>query len=218
MDNHNNLVSHQFEDLEQQQEASTLGMWAFLITEVLFFGGLFTAYIVFRTQYPEAFVLASHRLDVMLGAVNTGVLLASSLTMAFAVRSAQEGKNGKTIRFLLITGVLGTIFLVIKGFEYAHKFETNLFPGDSFVFDGPEPGPAQLYFILYFMMTGVHAAHMVVGLLLLVVMVYMTAKKKFTAQYYNPIENFGLYWHFVDIVWIFLYPLLYLIDVTGRVQ
>lgn len=218
MDSHDNLISHQFEDLDQQREASTLGMWAFLITEVLFFGGLFTAYIVFRTQFPGAFALASHELDVMLGAINTGVLLASSLTMAMAVHAAQEGKKQKTIRFLLLTGTLGTVFLVIKAFEYASKFEHHLFPGASFAYHGPQADHVQLYFVLYFMMTGVHAAHMIVGILLLAVMVWMTARNRFSAQYYNPIENFGLYWHFVDIVWIFLYPLLYLIDVTGRVH
>jgi cytochrome c oxidase subunit 3 len=216
MTEHNPELSHQFEDLAQQREAATLGMWAFLITEVLFFGGLFISYIVFRTQFPHAFARASHQLDVMLGAINTGVLLTSSLTMAFAVHAAQEGKSRKSIRFLLLTGLLGLVFLGIKAFEYSHKFEHHLFPGSSFEFNGPEADHVQLYFVLYFMMTGVHAAHMIVGILLLGVIVWMSAKGRFTATYHSPVENFGLYWHFVDIVWIFLYPLLYLIDVTGR--
>ena len=211
----NNLVSHQFEDLAQQKQASTLGMWAFLITEVLFFGAIFMAYIIFRSAYPDAFAEASHRLSIMLGGINTGVLLGSSLTMALAVHAAAEGKKAVTIRFLVITLVLGLVFLGIKSFEYSHKFEEHLFPGASFVYEGTDPVHAQLYFILYFALTGVHAAHMVVGVLLLLVMIGMTARNRFTAEYYNPIENFGLYWHFVDIVWIFLYPLLYLIDVTG---
>jgi cytochrome c oxidase subunit 3 len=218
MTGHDPLVSHQFEDMAQQREAATLGMWAFLITEVLFFGGLFTAYIVFRTQFPEAFARASDQLDLVIGGINTGVLLGSSLTMALAVHAAQEGKRSKSFGLLLVTGILGTTFLVIKGFEYAHKFEHNLFPGASFSYHGPEPDHAQLFFVLYFMMTGVHAAHMVVGILLLIVIAWMTARGRFTAGYYSPVENFGLYWHFVDIVWIFLYPLLYLIDVTGRVH
>jgi cytochrome c oxidase subunit III len=216
MSSHNPELSHQFEDMAQQKEAATLGMWAFLITEVLFFGGLFTAYIVFRTAFPAAFAHGSHELDVMLGAVNTAVLLTSSLTMAFAVHAAQEGKREKTLRFLIVTGILGLAFLGIKAVEYSHKFEHNLFPGSSFVFNGPDPEHAQLYFVLYFLMTGVHAAHMIVGILLLAVIAWMTAKGRFTATYHSPVENFGLYWHFVDIVWIFLYPLLYLIDVTGR--
>jgi cytochrome c oxidase subunit 3 len=216
MSAHNSELSHQFEDMAQQKEAATLGMWAFLITEVLFFGGLFTAYIVFRTGYPAAFAHASHELDVMLGAVNTAVLLTSSLTMAFAVHAAQEGKKRKTLGFLGLTGLLGLVFLAIKAFEYAGKFEHHLFPGASFAFHGPDPEHAQLYFVLYFLMTGVHAAHMIVGILLLMVIAWMTARGKFTATYHSPVENFGLYWHFVDIVWIFLYPLLYLIDVSGR--
>ncbi len=216
MADHNPELSHQFEDMDQQREAATLGMWAFLITEVLFFGGLFTAYIVFRTEFPRAFASASHQLDVVMGAINTGVLLTSSLTMAMAVHAIAEGKRDKTIRFLVLTGLLGTAFLVIKAFEYGAKFEHHLFPGASFAFQGPESDHAQLFFVLYFMMTGVHAAHMIVGILLLGVILWMTAKGRFSATYHSPIENFGLYWHFVDIVWIFLYPLLYLIDVTGR--
>jgi cytochrome c oxidase subunit 3 len=216
MSSHDPQVAHQFEDAAQQKEAATLGMWTFLITEVLFFGGLFVAYIVFRTAFPAAFAHASHELDVMMGAINTAVLLTSSLTMAFAVHAAQEGNSRKSLRFLIVTGVLGVVFLGIKAFEYAHKFEHNLFPGASFVWHEAEPDHAQLYFVLYFMMTGVHAAHMIVGILLLGVIAWMTAKGRFSAGYHSPVENFGLYWHFVDIVWIFLYPLLYLIDVTGR--
>jgi len=218
VDNHDSELSHHFEDLAQQKEAATLGMWAFLITEVLFFGGLFTAYIVFRTEFPDAFASASHHLDIVMGGINTGVLLGSSLTMALAVHAAQEGKRNSALGFMTFTLVLGLAFLVIKGFEYHHKFEDNLFPGAGFVSHGAEPGHEQLFFVLYFMMTGVHAAHMIVGILLLLVIMGMTARGKFTATYHSPVENFGLYWHFVDIVWIFLYPLLYLIDVTGRVQ
>ena len=216
MDRPHDSLAHQFEDMAQQREAAALGMWAFLITEVLFFGGLFTAYIVYRMQYPHAFAEASHHLSILLGGINTGVLLGSSLSMVLAVHAAQEGRKGATIRFLVLTFLLGMTFLAIKAFEYSHKFEEHLFPGSGFLYDGPDPSHAQLYFVLYFMMTGVHAAHMIVGVLLLLVMITFTARGRFSAEYYSPIENFGLYWHFVDIVWIFLYPLLYLIDAGGK--
>jgi len=209
------LVAHQFEDMEQQREASTLGMWAFLVTEILFFGGLFIAYIVYRTKFPHVFAEASHSLDVTLGGINTAVLLASSLTVALGVHAIQEGKRKVLVRYLLVTLVFGLTFLVIKGFEYAHKFDHHLFPGSDFVFHGPYAQNAQLYFILYFMMTGLHALHMIVGVGLLLVLLVRTVRGHFSPEYYSPVEIFGLYWHFVDIVWIFLYPLLYLINVHG---
>ena len=215
MSAHNPEVSHQFEDLAQQKESATLGMWAFLITEVLFFGGLFTAYIVYRTAYPAAFALASHQLDIMLGAVNTAVLLASSLTMAMAVHGAQEGKRSKSLRFLLLTGLLGFVFLGIKAVEYAHKFEHHLFPDQSFQFDSPNAPHAKLYFALYFTLTGMHALHMIIGIGILAVILRMAMKGAFTKEWHVPVEIFGLYWHFVDIVWIFLFPLLYLVHRHG---
>ncbi len=206
--------------MEQQREASTLGMWAFLITEVLFFGGLFLSYLVLRSRYPEVFAQASQELDVMLGGVNTVVLLASSLTVALAVHAAQEGKSegprsGKKaiLGYLSFTLVCGFIFLIIKTFEYAHKIEHHLVPGANFHFAGSVGDQAQLYFSLYFMMTGIHALHMIIGIGLLIWIMMRVQKNHFNAHYYSPIEIFGLYWHFVDIVWIFLYPLLYLIHV-----
>lgn len=208
-------LAHHFEDMEQQREAAGLGMWAFLVTEVLFFGGLFIAYMVYRAQFPEAFAEASQQLNVFLGAVNTGVLLASSLTMALAVHAAQEGKKIITVRYLTATLVLGLVFLGIKAVEYSHKFHENLFPGAGFQFHGSDPVHAQIYFTLYFMMTGVHAAHMIIGAIVLVFLIAFTLRGNYSAEHYSPVENFGLYWHLVDIVWIFLYPLLYLINVHG---
>ena len=208
-------VAHQFEDLEQQHDAATLGMWAFLITEILFFGGLFVVYMVYRSKFPAVFAEASHELNVTLGGINTGVLLASSLTVALAIHAAQEGKYKIVQRYLAATLVFGVTFLVIKGFEYAEKFQHHLFPGQGFIFHGADARNAQLYFILYFMMTGLHALHMIIGIGVLLVMMVKVARGRFTPEYYAPVEVFGLYWHFVDIVWIFLYPLLYLINVHG---
>lgn len=204
-------LAHQFDDLEQQSEAATLGMWAFLVTEVLFFGGLFLGYVVYRSSYPEAFASGSHHLDVALGAVNTAVLIGSSLTMALAVHAAQVGRRKELVLFLLGTILLGAVFLGIKGVEYAHKFAEHLVPGPSFVFTGPHAHQAQLFFSFYFAMTGLHAAHMVIGIGVLAVLTVMAWGGRFSAAYYAPVEISGLYWHFVDIVWIFLFPLLYLI-------
>jgi cytochrome c oxidase subunit 3 len=210
---HHPALAHHFDDLEQQQEAATLGMWVFLATEVVFFGGLFLAYIVYRTWYPEAFSAASHHLDVPLGAVNTAVLITSSLTMALAVHAAQIGHRRSLIIFLLVTTVLGLVFVGIKAVEYADKFEHHLVPGLAFVWEGtPELArPAQIFFALYFAMTGLHALHMVIGVGIMLVMAWLSYRGWFSPEYYSPIEVSGLYWHFVDIVWIFLFPLLYLI-------
>ncbi|MBI4419022.1 MAG: cytochrome c oxidase subunit 3 family protein [Ignavibacteriales bacterium] len=204
-------VAHQFDDLAQQQDASNLGMWAFLATEVLFFGGMFAAYAVYRTLYYDAFVAGSQHMDVLLGAINTAVLLLSSLTVALGVHEVKRGNNAGLTRYLLLTITLGLTFLVIKGFEYSHKYADGLIPGVHFTLDGPEH--VGLYFILYFVMTGFHALHMIVGVGIMTAMVIMTRRGRFSPEYHNPIEVSGLYWHFVDIVWIFLYPLFYLIRV-----
>jgi cytochrome c oxidase subunit III len=209
------VVAHHFNDMDQQREATTLGMWAFLVTEVLFFGGVFTVYIVYRSMYPDVFAEASQRLSVVLGGVNTAVLLGSSLTMALAVHAAQEGKRKALVQFMAFTLLLGFVFLGIKAVEYTHKFQEGLFPGAGFVFDGASGEQAQLYFSLYFMMTGIHALHMIIGIGILLSMMIRATGGTYTTEYYAPVEIFGLYWHFVDIVWIFLYPLLYLINVHG---
>jgi len=204
-------AAHQFDDLAQQHEADTLGMWAFLLTEVMLFGGLFLGYAVYRWSFPEAFAEASHHLDVWLGSINTAVLIGSSLTMALAVHSAQTNDRRGLTRFLLLTILLGLVFLGIKGTEYLHKFEEHLVPGASFAYPGPHARHAQLFFSFYFGMTGLHAFHMLVGIGLLAVLAWRARRGRFSADYYAPVELIGLYWHFVDIVWIFLFPLLYLL-------
>jgi cytochrome c oxidase subunit 3 len=202
-------VAEQFDSLEQQRDASTLGMWVFLVTEVMFFGGLFTAYTVYRWSHPAEFAAASQHLDVVLGTVNTAVLICSSLTMALAVHAAALGRRRGTAAFLALTIVLGAVFLVIKGFEYAHKFHEDLVPGSNF---GAHGGRAvELFFSLYFAMTGLHALHMVIGIVILAILTIKALRGRYTSENHSAVEVTGLYWHFVDVVWIFLFPLLYLI-------
>ena len=231
----------QFQTLEQQKESSTLGMWIFLVTEVLFFGGMFMTYTINRHYFFAAFGVSSNTLDIKLGTINTAVLIMSSLTMAMAVWSAQVGKKRLVTGFLVVTLALGTVFLGIKVVEYKQKFDHHLIPGRSFDIwyrvDNPAPADdpkeiaiereelhkatltdpdiqshGQLYFSLYFAMTGLHALHMIVGAGLLIWLIKESLRGLFTPQYNTPVENIGLYWHFVDIVWIYLFPLLYLID------
>jgi len=208
---HHPALAHHFDSLEEQREASTLGMWVFLVTEVLFFGGLFLTYSVYRSWYPPAFAAASHELDVVLGTTNTAVLITSSLTMALAVHAAQTGHRNTLLIFLGITMLLGATFLGIKGVEYYHKFVEHHVPGPGFQFEKEYFQHAQIFFSLYFLMTGLHAIHMVIGLGILAWMMWWSANGTITVEYSSPIEISGLYWHFVDIVWIFLFPLLYLI-------
>jgi cytochrome c oxidase subunit 3 len=203
------VLADQFEDLPQQREAATLGMWTFLATEVLFFGAMFMSYITYRGLYPHAFAEASHHTVVLYGTMNTAILLTSSLTMALAVRAAHAGDRTAIIRFLLVTVFLGVCFLGVKGLEYHTDLKEQLWPGANF--RAGLPPQAQIFWFLYWAMTGLHAIHVTVGVVLLSVMARLAAKSRFSAEYYTPIEVSGLYWHFVDIVWIFLYPLLYLI-------
>jgi cytochrome c oxidase subunit 3 len=204
-------LAHHFDDLEQQYEATSLGMWVFLLTEIMFFGGLFAGYTVYRTAYPGAFAAGSQHLDLVLGSINTAVLISSSLTMALAVHAAQAGQRKTLVAFLLCTLLLGLVFLSIKGMEYSHKFIEHLFPGSGFVYEGPGAGQVQLFFSFYIGMTGMHALHMVIGIGLLIVLALRAWYGRFSPTYYAPVEIVGLYWHFVDIVWIFLFPLLYLL-------
>ena len=214
---HHPALAHQFDDLEQQKDAATLGMWVFLVTEVLFFGGLFLVYAVYRIWYHDAFIAASHELDVTLGGINTAVLITSSLTMALAVHAAQLGRRRWLIIFLVATMILGAAFLGIKAVEYYDKFVHHHVPGPGFAFEPAEHARhAQIFFSLYFLMTGLHALHMIIGLGIMSVMLWWSWRGAITAEYYNPIEISGLYWHFVDIVWIFLFPLLYLIGRHGH--
>ena len=212
---HHPMLAHHFDSLEEQNVASTLGMWVFLVTEVLFFGGLFMAYTLYRMWYPDAFALSSNELDIRWGAFNTAVLIGSSLTMALAVHAAQTGERSKLVTFLILTMVLGTVFLGVKGIEYADKFEHHHVPGLNFHFEPvSEMAHAQIFFSLYFVMTGLHAIHMIVGLGIMTWMLVWSMNGTITKEYASPIEISGLYWHFVDIVWIFLFPLLYLLGRT----
>ncbi len=209
---HHPKLQHHFDDMAQQIEASTLGMWVFLVTEIMFFGGLFTAYLVYRYSYAEGFAEASHHLNVTWGAINTIVLIVSSLTMAMAVRSAQISAPPKTqVGWIGATMVLGMAFLGVKAIEYTDKFTHNLVPGPNFHWEGKHPAAAEIFYSLYFCMTGLHAMHMIVGLGIMTVIGIMAWRRQFDGDYYTPVEVAGLYWHFVDIVWIFLFPLLYLI-------
>ena len=214
MDSHTETAElrEQFETPAQQKEISTLGMWIFLVTEIMFFGGLFLAYAIYRREFAGVFALASNTLDVVIGAANTAVLLCSSFTMVLAVRAAQIGSRKTLIWFLILTILLGGVFLGVKAYEWNQKFEEHHVPGPTFHLEGTtQQGPAQLFFSLYFTMTGLHALHMVVGEGLMLFLLWQAYAGKYTPKYYTPVDIGGLYWHFVDIVWIFLFPLLYLI-------
>jgi cytochrome c oxidase subunit 3 len=204
-------LAHQFDDVAQQRRAVSLGMWAFLVNEVMFFGGLFLTYTIYRVMFPGAFHDGSHHLDVTLGTVNTVVLIASSLTMALAVWSAEHGKRRLLMGFLLATLALGMVFVGIKAVEYHGKWVDHLVPGPSFTWPGADGPHVQVFYSLYFAMTGFHALHMLVGFGLLAWLLVDTRRGRFGPAYWAPVEMVGLYWHFVDIVWIFLFPLLYLI-------
>ena len=208
-------LREQFDTAEPQKDASTLGMWIFLITEIMFFGGMFLAYSIYRSRFPYVFAVASSSLDVYIGAANTIVLLCSSLTMVLAVRAAALGRRNGVILFLILTLILGGVFLGVKAYEWNNKFVEHHVPGPSFHFEGLSPdqqGNAQIFFSLYFAMTGLHALHMVIGVGILSTLIYQANKGKFSAAYMTPVDVSGLYWHFVDIIWIYLFPLLYLID------
>lgn len=205
-------VQHHFVSSDQQFSSSKLGMWVFLLTEIMFFGGLFVAYIVYRAWNPELFTMAATQLDTMLGAINTVVLIASSLTVALAIRSAQLNKQKHIIYFLIATILLATVFLVIKYFEYTHKFDYGIYPGALYTFEGIAHEKANVFFSIYYMMTGLHGLHVLIGIGIMIWLVVKAQKGAFTSSYYTPVEITGLYWHLVDIIWIFLFPLLYLID------
>jgi cytochrome c oxidase subunit 3 len=215
-------LQHHFENMEQQREASTLGMWVFLVTEIMFFGGMFLAYTLYRTLYPLEFASASNHLSLPLGAVNTAVLIFSSFTMALAVYSAQTGKRRAQVVCLGLTILLGLTFLGIKAIEYYEKYRDQLIPGRLFpnrpfdphgvhLLPGADPRHVEMFYWIYFAMTGMHAVHMIIGVGVLSVITYFAARGRYGPEYHNPVEISGLYWHFVDIIWIFLFPLLYLL-------
>ena len=210
---HHPKLQHHFDNMAQQAEASTLGMWVFLVTEVMFFGGLFMAYLLYRWQDPMAFQEASAHLSIWLGGINTAVLIISSLTMALAVRSAQTSAPPRTqVTWLVLTMILGAVFLGIKVVEYSDKFAEGIIPGPNFntaIWEHDKG--VEMFYSIYFCMTGLHAVHMIIGIGIMLVITWMASRRQFDAEYYTPVEVAGLYWHFVDIVWIFLFPLLYLI-------
>jgi cytochrome c oxidase subunit III len=212
-------VAHQFDDAAQQRHAATLGMWIFLASEALFFSGMFAGYTVYRSSYPQAFAAASRHLDVWLGTLNTAILLTSSLTVALSVHSLEHDRQRRSVGMLLATMILGALVLTVKGIEYSHKFDEQLFPGRYFEFDTGESGVSsenvQLFFSFYFALTGVHALHMLIGIGVFAVLTWQAMRGAFSSEYHTPVEVAGLYWHFVDIVWVFLFPLLYLIDWTS---
>ena len=215
---HPAFLAHHFDTPAQQFDAAKIGMWAFLVQELLFFSGLFVAYGIFRGWYPEMFAQASHQLDRTMGTVNTLVLLVSSLTAALAVRSSQLGKKDEVTRYLIVTIVCALIFLVVKYFEYGHKFEAGLLPGKYFhphaehlapnTHLGPE---GHVFFSLYFMMTGVHALHIIIGIGVLIWILKRNLSGEFSKDFFTPVDIVALYWHLVDLVWIYLFPLLYLV-------
>lgn len=208
---HSSPLAHHFSDLEQQNDSAKLGMWLFLLTEILLFGGVFVAYTVFRNWHHEMFVNAHKALDVRLGGINTVVLIVSSLTVALAIRDMQLGKKSRCMLNLGITIALAFVFLVIKYFEYAHKFHVGQLPGKFYTYTGIEGTNPHVFFSIYFLLTGIHAFHILVGISLLSWILIRTKNNHFSAAYYTPIEVVGLYWHLVDLIWIFLFPLLYLI-------
>jgi len=204
-------LAHHFSEASQQSESAKLGMWIFLLTEVLLFGGLFVAYTVFRVLNPDMFYNAHKHLDVTMGTLNTIVLITSSLTMALAIRSIQLNDRNNSIRLLVTTFVLAGVFLVVKYFEYSHKFHLGQLPGKYYTYTGIEGTNPHIFFSIYFMMTGLHGIHVIAGMIAIGWVLRRTIKRHFSSEYYTPMELTGLYWHLVDMIWIFLFPLLYLI-------
>ena len=225
-------LQHHFENMEQQREAGTIGMWVFLVTEIMFFGGMFLAYTLYRSFYPMAFASGSNHLDITLGTVNTAVLILCSFTMAMAVYFTQVGKQRPQVICLALTLILGLTFLGIKAVEYKSKWDDHLIPGRLFagnpfnptvaahgdedphklhLLEGATVRQVEMFYWIYFAMTGMHALHMIIGAGLLTFLLIFSLRGRFDPEYHSPVEVIGLYWHFVDIVWIFLFPLLYLL-------
>jgi cytochrome c oxidase subunit 3 len=210
-DGHPAHLQHHFSDSEQQASASKLGMWLFLLTEMLLFGGLFVAYSIYRAWNPEMFYEAHKQLNIQLGMTNTIVLITSSVTMALAIRSVQLNKKKIAVRFLIATLLFAAVFLVIKYFEYSHKIHLGQLPGKYYTFTDLQGTNPHIFFSIYFMMTGLHGIHVIGGMGLIGWMLSRTTRNHFSPEYYTPLEMTGLYWHLVDLIWIFLFPLLYLI-------
>lgn len=205
----------QYATAEQQAEAASFGMWVFLATEVLFFGGMLLAYTWLRASHPDGVAEAGRHTKVVIGSVNTLVLLTSSFTMAWAVHAAEQGRGKALTRLLVATALLGLLFLGLKGYEYHGEWTEHLVPGLNFHQDGPHARTIELFYFLYFLMTGLHGIHVTIGVVLIALLAVLARRGAFSARYHTPVEVTGLYWHFVDIVWIFLYPLIYLVGRSG---
>lgn len=205
------VLPHHFDSAEQAYNSSKLGLWLFLVTEILLFGGLFVAYIIYRGMYPEMFYEASHQLNRIMGAINTVVLIASSFTMAMAVNKSLHNDSNRANQYLLVTFFCALIFMIIKYMEYTHKIHEGLLPGALYTFEGIDHPKADLFFSLYFMMTGLHGIHVLVGMGLIMWVLIRSNKGDFSSKYNTPVEMTGIYWHLVDLIWIYLFPLLYLI-------
>lgn len=204
-------LEQQFDDAPQQREAATLGMWTFLATEILFFGVLFAGYTLSRVHFPQAFAEGSRHTDFLLGTIETAVLLTSSCLAALAVREVQlGGRRGATL-LLGGTAALGVAFLVLHGFEYVKEYQEGLIPGIRYTQQGPHAQAMQLFFFLYYAITGFHSLHVTIGIGLLSTMAWRVHRAQLDADYHTPLEMAALYWHLVDIVWIFVYPLIYLV-------
>lgn len=204
-------LKHYFVSSEQQFDAAKLGMWLFLVTEILLFSGMFVAYTVYRVWHPEVFAFASTELNPWLGGLNTIVLLLSSLTVALAIHSAQVDDQKGLVRNLVFTVLLAGIFMVVKYFEYTHKFHLGIFPGGFFSYEEMAMPYVPIFFSIYFVMTGIHGLHVLIGMGVLSWLAVRARRGHFSSEYYTPVELSGLYWHIVDIIWIFLFPLMYLI-------
>ena len=208
-------LAQQFESLEQQHLTAKHGIWLFIATEFLFFSPMFLAYIVYRIVYPEASIQGSHSLDLFFGTLNTGILLTSSLTMTLAVHSAREGKQKPLTLFLWLTAALGVAFLLVKGLEYRSDILKHVVPGKTMDAEGHHLRPTHIFFFIYYCLTGLHALHLSVGVGLVITIALKSRRNVFSKDYYNPVEVTSLYWHFVDSIWVMLYPMLYLMGRGG---
>jgi cytochrome c oxidase subunit III len=204
-------VAHHFRNAKHEFESAKLGVWLFLCSEILIFGGLFVGYAIFNNLYPEMFAEGAKFLDWRWGAANTVVLLISSFSMAFGVYLAQKGKNRECFYALIFTVFCGGIFMVIKYIEYSHKFHIGVLPGELFTYEGAKHANLALYFTFYFLMTGLHGSHVLVGMGLIIWVLLRARKNEFSGEYYTPVAGVGLFWHLVDLIWIYLFPLLYLV-------
>ena len=209
---HSPFLQHHFRDMDQQFNTAKIGMWLFLVTEVLMFGGLFVGYGIMHSRHPEAFMAAHHHLNRTLGALNTVVLLLSSFTMVMAVWAAQTSRKKLVILFLLITLLCAGTFMVVKYYEYSHKFHEGLLPGKFYSHEGDTVPGQFMFFSFYFMMTGLHGIHVLLGMVVISWLLYRAIRGDFSAEYFSPVDITGLYWHLVDLIWIYVFPLMYLIS------